>query len=119
MLFELHSCGLIDPIVPDIAECGVDCLQCMDIVDVFRLKRELGGRMAFGVSPNFQRFADGLACGSMTADDIYREAYEEFMTLAEGGCYYPFINPPLTPMDETIWKAHIQADRDIRNKQEV
>lgn len=119
MIFELHSCGLIDEIVPDIAECGVDCLQCMDIVDVAKYKKELNGKMAFGVSPNFQKFASGLECESMTTDDVYQEAYNEFMTLAEGGCYYPFINPPLTPMDEAIWNAHIQADKDLRERQGV
>lgn len=119
MIFELHSCGKIDDIVPDIAACGVDCLQCMDIVDVARWKKELDGQMSFGVSPNFQKFASGLACGSMTTDDVRQEAYAEFMELAEGGCYYPFINPPLTPMNEAIWNAHLQADADIRKQQGV
>ena len=91
----------------------------MDIVDVARLKKELNGKMAFGVSPNFQKYASGLSCGSMTTDDVYKEAYEEFMTLSEDGCYYPFINPPFTPMDQAIWDAHIQADKDIKEKQGV
>ena len=41
------------------------------------------------------------------------------MTLSEDGCYYPFINPPITPMDQAIWDAHIQADKDIKEKQGV
>lgn len=117
MIFELHSCGLIEDIIPDIAEVGVDCLQCMDINDIAAMKKLVGPGMAFGVSPNFQKYSAGLATGEMTADDVYREAYEEFMTLSEGGNYYPFINPPLTEMDKAIWNAHIKADQDIRARQ--
>ena len=119
MIFELHSCGLIDQIIPDIADCDVDCLQCMDIVNVEKFQKELGSKMAFGVSPNFQKFASGLACNSITTEDIFKEAYEEFMTLSQNGCYYPFINPPLTPMDQAIWEAHLKADHDIKNRQGV
>lgn len=117
MLFELHSCGLIEEIIPDIAEVGVDCLQCMDINDIKTMKEKVGPKMAFGVSPNFQKYSAAMATGQMTAKDVYKEAYEEFMTLSEGGNYYPFINPPFTEMDKAIWEAHIQADQDIREKQ--
>lgn len=117
MIFELHSCGKIEEIVPDIAKAGVDCLQCMDINDVAGLKKTVGSGMAFGVSPDFQKYAAGLEAGTMTCQDIKRDAYHEFMRLSENGNYYPFINPPLTPMDKAIWEAWEQADNSLREKE--
>ncbi|HCT90084.1 MAG TPA: hypothetical protein DF613_01680 [Lachnospiraceae bacterium] len=118
MIFELHSCGKIEEIVPDIAEIGTDCLQCMDINDVAALKKKTGKSMAYGVSPDFQKYAAGLATGEMTEEDIRREVYAEYMELSEGGNYYPFINPPFTKMDTAIWEAHLEADAELRRRQE-
>jgi len=104
MIFELHSCGRIDDIIEDICEIGVDCLQCMDINDVVAAKKKTGKAMAYGVSPDFQKYSACLSTGHMTEQDVRREVHEEIMTLAEGGNYYPFINPPLTDMDRYIWE---------------
>ena len=104
MIFELHSCGLIEDIIPDICEIGADCLQCMDINDVRKMKEITGDQMAYGVSPNFQRYAAGMAVGTMGEKELRKEIHEEIMTLSEGGNYYPFINPPFTEMDRIIWE---------------
>lgn len=104
MIFELHSCGLIEEIIEDICETGVDCLQCMDINDIQEAKSKTKNRMAYGVSPNFQKYAAGLETGKMRESDIRREVHQEIMTLSENGNYYPFINPPLTEMDRYIWE---------------
>ena len=104
MIFELHSCGLIEDIIPDICEIGADCLQCMDINDVKKMKEITGDQMAYGVSPNFQRYAAGMAVGTMGEKELRKEIHEEIMTLSEGGNYYPFINPPFTEMDRIIWE---------------
>ncbi|NTU90001.1 MAG: hypothetical protein HGA54_08930 [Actinobacteria bacterium] len=118
MIFELHSCGLIEPIIPDIAEIGVDCLQCMDINDIVTMKEITGGKMAFGVSPNFQKYQAGLNTGLMTLEDIKKDVTEEFRSFSEGGNYYPFINPPISEMDAAIWEAHIAFDQELKSKQE-
>ena len=76
----------------------------MDINDVKKMKEITGDRMAYGVSPNFQKYAAGMAVGSLTEEELRREIHEEIMTLSEGGNYYPFINPPLTEMDRIIWE---------------
>lgn len=104
MIFELHSCGLIEAVIPDICEIGVDCLQCMDINDVAAMKKITGDKMAYGVSPNFQKYTAGMLTGAMGEKEIKEEIHTEIMTLAEGGNYYPFINPPFTDMDRYIWE---------------
>ncbi|MEG2643259.1 MAG: uroporphyrinogen decarboxylase family protein, partial [Eubacterium sp.] len=113
MIFELHSCGLIEDIIEDICEIGVDCLQCMDINDIHKMKKRTGKKMAYGVSPNFQKFAAGLETKTITTQDIQREVHEEVMALSDGGNYYPFINPPFTEMDRVIWDAVERCNLEI------
>ena len=38
MIFELHSCGFMEQIVPDFAEIGVDAWQGQEINDIPKLK---------------------------------------------------------------------------------
>lgn len=119
MVFELHSCGLIEDIIPDICEIGVDCLQCMDINDIAKMKGITGNAMAYGVSPNFQRYASGLSTGKMTEADVRREVHEEMITLAHGGNYYPFINPPCTDMDRYIWEEHEKCQEELSGSRNI
>lgn len=47
-LASIHSCGNIMPIVGDLAEIGIDCLNPIEVkagMDPVELKREFGGRM--------------------------------------------------------------------------
>jgi uroporphyrinogen decarboxylase len=46
----LHSCGHVAPIIPDLIEAGIDCLQPLESkagMDLVDLKRRCGERMAF------------------------------------------------------------------------
>jgi len=47
---ELHSCGNINPIVPDLVEIGIDMLNPLEVkagMDPVALKRQYGDRLAF------------------------------------------------------------------------
>ncbi len=57
MVAELHSCGFIEPLLPDIVETGVDMLNPLEIkagMDPFKLKREYGDKLAFHGGINAQ-----------------------------------------------------------------
>ena len=46
----VHSCGFIEPLVADMVESGMDCLQAMETkagVDLVRLKQTYGDRLSF------------------------------------------------------------------------
>jgi uroporphyrinogen decarboxylase len=46
----LHSCGHVAPIIPDLIEAGIDCIQPLEVkagMDLVALKREYGDRIAF------------------------------------------------------------------------
>ena len=68
--FFLHSCGKIDPIVPDVIELGFDILhplqpECMDFAAVYR---QYGGQIAVCATISAQRI---LPFG--TPEDVRRE----------------------------------------------
>jgi uroporphyrinogen decarboxylase len=46
----LHSDGYVEPLLPDLVEAGIDCLQPLEVkagMDLLRVKQRFGGRIAF------------------------------------------------------------------------
>ena len=57
MVAELHSCGFIQPLVPDLVEIGIDCLNPLEIkagMDPVYLKNTFGDKLAFHGGINAQ-----------------------------------------------------------------
>ena len=57
MVTELHSCGFIEPLLPDIVETGVEMLNPLEIkagMDPFKLKALYGDKLAFRGGINAQ-----------------------------------------------------------------
>jgi len=57
MVAELHSCGFIEPLLPDILETGVDMLNPLEVkagMDPFKLKALYGDKLAFHGGINAQ-----------------------------------------------------------------
>jgi uroporphyrinogen decarboxylase len=45
----MHSCGFIEPLLPDMIDAGIDCLQVIEVkagMDLLRLHRLYGERIA-------------------------------------------------------------------------
>lgn len=45
----MHSCGFIEPLLPDMIEAGIDCLQAMEVkagMDILRIHRNFGEKIA-------------------------------------------------------------------------
>jgi uroporphyrinogen decarboxylase len=50
ILVVLHSCGKVDPFLPDLADAGLNCIQSLEItagVNLKGLKESLGDRLCF------------------------------------------------------------------------
>lgn len=57
LVTELHSCGYIEPMIPDLVELGLDMLNPLEIkagMDPFRLKSLYGDKLAFHGGINAQ-----------------------------------------------------------------
>ena len=80
----VHSCGFIEPLLPDLVDAGMDCLQVMEVkagMDPLRIKRDFGERIAlFG----------GMDAQNLVANDvdaIRQELEEKIPALKEGFGY--------------------------------
>lgn len=93
MKFELHSCGKIERLIPEIAELGVDCLQCMGINDIAAAKKVTGSSMAYMVSPTYQKFSGMDEMGQLTEENLIEMLDEEVRREAVGGRYCSFFWP--------------------------
>lgn len=57
MVTELHSCGYIEPLIPDLVEIGLEMLNPLEVkagMDPFRLKAQYGDQLAFHGGINAQ-----------------------------------------------------------------
>lgn len=86
MLYEHHSCGYIQQIIPDLVEIGVDCLNPLNVCnDVASIQKEWGGRLTLkgGVDNQF------IESGHATVEDIRAEARRVLDAYAPAGRYLP------------------------------
>jgi len=79
----LHVCGNAAPAVPDLIECGLDCLESLqpEAMDVYKLKREYGRDL---------RLWGGLGCQSTllsTPEAVRQEVRRLKRELGKGGGY--------------------------------
>ena len=81
-----HSCGSVYPLLEDLIEIGVDCINPVQVsardMDTKRLKKEFGDRMAFWGGIDTHKV---LPFG--TPDDVRAEVKRRIEDLAPGGGY--------------------------------
>ena len=82
LVTELHSCGFIEPLLPDIVETGVEMLNPLEIkagMDPFKLKTLYGDKLAFHGGINAQLW-DNI--------ELVKEEMKRIIpTMKEGGGY--------------------------------
>lgn len=88
--FEMHSCGMIKHIVPELAaEVRPDAIQLMAINDIPALKKITGDKIVYDVFVDVQKIAALETTGGLSEEGLRAELRKDFETLAEGGCYLP------------------------------
>lgn len=101
MLFEMHSCGYITPLIGDMVDMGIDVLQPLQAMnDLSAVKKDFGHRIVLygGVT------AAELTGNNQKTREAIRRAFE---ILVPGGGYLPMVSECLTNMDEV---AEIMAE---------
>ncbi|MBR7098882.1 MAG: hypothetical protein IKC59_05650, partial [Clostridia bacterium] len=82
MVAELHSCGFIEQLLPDIVDAGVEMLNPLEIkagMDPAKLKRLYGDKLAFRGGINAQLWDD--------IDKVKAEMERNSPVMKEGGGY--------------------------------
>lgn len=93
IIFEMHSCGKIEAIVPEFVEMGIDSWQGMEINDIPRLKNITGDKLSYHTTPNYQQYQAEELAGELTEEDLRRRVRETFKMTAAGYCYMPMFLP--------------------------
>jgi len=106
-----HSCGSIEPIIPDLIEIGIEVLNPIqpEAMDPARIKRQYGDCLAFWGTVSVQRT---MPFGS--PDDVRAEVRERIETVGKGG---GFVLAPAHVLEpEVPWRnilAFVEAAKDV------
>ena len=93
VLFDMHSCGKIEAVVPEFVELGIDAWQGMEINDIPKLKSITGMNLGYHTTPDYQGYQTEALAGTLTEEDLRRRVREVFEKTAEGYCYCPMFLP--------------------------
>ena len=93
MIYEQHSCGKIEAIVPDFPEIGIDAWQGQEINDIPALKESTDHRLGFHSTPVYMEYETAATAGTMTEGQIRKLVAERFHKAAEGFNYAPMFLP--------------------------
>ncbi|MGQ9552645.1 MAG: uroporphyrinogen decarboxylase family protein [Anaerolineae bacterium] len=105
-----HSCGHIEPIIPDLIEIGIEVLNPIqpEAMDPAKIKRQYGDHLAFWGTVSVQRT---MPFGSV--DDVRSEVRERIETVGRGG---GFVLAPAHVLEpEVPWRnilAFVEAARE-------
>lgn len=117
VFYEQHSCGFVEPIVPDFAEIGVDSWQGMHINDVLKLKKLSNGKLNYNMTLNHQKYMADDFAGNLTEESLRKQARETITECAKGGHYFPGL--ALAFGDYRWWGAAVLQDEITRCIAEV
>ena len=93
VLFDMHSCGKIEAVVPEFVELGIDAWQGMEINDIPKLKSITGMNLGYHTTPDYQGYQTEALAGTLTEEDLRKRVREVFEKTAEGYCYCPMFLP--------------------------
>ena len=97
VFYEQHSCGLIEPIIPDFVEIGIDSWNGMHINDVPKLQKMAEGKLVFNMSLNTPEYLVLDSVGKLTEEWLRNDVRETLMTCGAQGNYFPVYNAPGDP----------------------
>ncbi len=93
VIFEMHSDGMIEDIVPDFVEMGIDSWQGQEINDIAKLKEITGDRLSYHTTPDYQKYYAVSLSGGITEEEERSEVRETLYRNAKGYCYCPMFLP--------------------------
>lgn len=108
MIFELHSCGFMEQIVPEFVDIGIDAWQGQEINDVLKLKELTKGKLAFHTTPKYQDLDAMTITGELTEEMVRERVRESVKKNAAGGNYMPM------PLPGKQWWLDIMNDEIVK-----
>ncbi len=117
MIYEHHSCGKIEDIVPEFPEIGIDAWQGQEINDIPKLKELTDHKLSFHVTPDYMEYEAAGLSGKMDEEAIREKVREVFHKTADGFCYatmmLPFGTWPTDVMKDEVAKISKTEYQDL------
>ncbi len=88
VFYEQHSCGIIEPIVEDLVEVGVDSWQGMSINNVPMLLEKTNGRLLYHMSLRTPDYLVADLAGNLDEKWLREDARKTLEACAPSGCYF-------------------------------
>ena len=105
LYYFMHSCGFIEPFLPDLIEAGLDVIQALQAntgMTLTKLKPEYGDRLTFFGNISEQSFKNG-------PEAVEAEMREKIPTAMEGGGYIYHSDHSIPP--EVSFDTYLHAMR--------
>lgn len=93
MKFEMHTCGMVEKILPELPEIGVDGVQIMGINNVAAMKKITGSAMSYSVSVDYQKMAALDCTGELDEALVRKIVRDEIEKYFPGGRYFAYAVP--------------------------
>lgn len=111
--FEMHTCGLVEKVLPELVDIGVDGVQIMGINNVAELKKKTDDRLSYSVSYDYQKMAALDNSGKLTEGEVRKIVRNEVEAYAPGGRYFGYAVPI------PAWYLEIENDESKRLSKEI
>ena len=93
MIYEHHSCGNIEAIVPELPEIGIDAWQGQEINNIPKLKEITKDTLAYHVTPVYMEYEAAAEAGTIDEAGVRAKVAERFHETAKGFNYAPMFLP--------------------------
>ena len=93
MIYEHHSCGNIEAIVPEMAEMGMDAWQGQEINNIPKLKEITKDTFSYHVTPVYMEYEAAAEAGIIDEAGVRAKVAERFHETAKNYCYAPMFLP--------------------------
>lgn len=110
--YEQHSCGMIEDIIPDFVEIGIDSWQGMHINDVQKLQQMTKGRLVYHMALDIQRYRVEDATGRLDEEKLRADVRKTILECGADATYFPI----LAVVDPKWWGTAVILDEIERSR---
>lgn len=119
IIYEQHTCGKVDSIVPELADIGVDCAFIMGINDITGCKRITGDSLAYCVQPKGQEYSAEYYTNQLDEAGIRTAVRAELINNCKGGHFSTFAMPSGSKTSKGSIVEDIIFDEVIKSQDEL
>lgn len=118
VFYEQHSCGIVEPIVEDFVEIGVDSFQGMHINDTPMLLEKTGKKLLYHMSLRTPDYLVADMAGQLKEEWLREDVRKTLLACAPSGCYFN-TTPSCAGAPKNWWVLDVLNEEIERVRQEI